>query len=87
MAQRVMSLYERAAGDPSFDYQEVDVLIEELKPFTVAQLTDLGKQVDVTLPKKPKKDEALEQISQSIKGRRENWERTGRNAVVAATPL
>jgi len=78
MAQRVMALYESAAGDPAFEYPEVDALMEQLKPLTVAQLTELGKQVDVTLPKKPKKDHALEEISRSIKGRRENWERTGR---------
>jgi hypothetical protein len=77
MAQRVMSLYERAAADSVFDYAEVDALIESLAPLTVAQLSELAKQVDVDLPKKPKKQQALEEISRSIKNRRANWERTG----------
>lgn len=80
LAQKIMELYERAAGDPNLDYATIDAFIDSINPRTKPELVELAKQVDVTVAKSDSKPTILTKMRDSIKDRKNRAGRTNYGA-------
>lgn len=75
-AQKFQSLYDRAT-DPTLEYAAIDAEMATLTGMTVAQLKEVAKTVNVTLPSKAKKkDEIVAEFTRRIRERKGSHERT-----------
>jgi hypothetical protein len=83
-----MELYERAAADPDLDFGVIDTFVDSLKSMGKDELTELAKQVDVTVAAKDTKPAILKRMADSIKDRKSRAERTsyGSERVEGAMP-
>jgi hypothetical protein len=74
-AQLFRALNERAS-DPTLDYFTIDAEISKFNDLSIAQLKDLAKDVNRTVPSnRKKKPEIVAAFKQMIKDQKENYER------------
>ena len=74
-AQLFRALNERAT-DPTLDYFTIDAEISKFNDLSIAQLKDLAKEVNRTVPPdRKKKPEIVAAFKQMIKDQKENYER------------
>jgi len=74
-AAKFTALYERAT-DPTLEFATIDAEIDSLSGLTAANLKEVAKKVNITLPSKATKPQILSELKRRIKERKGSFERT-----------
>ena len=74
-AARIFTDLHQRATDPTLSYADIDAGLKPLEKLTVAQLLEVAARVNVTVPKKGKK-EILAELTRRIKELKVSHERT-----------
>jgi len=80
-----VAISDRAYADRSLTHAEIDAHVDSLKGLSVAQLREIGATEEVPASGNTK-GQLLESIRQSLHGRKENAERTGRGKTKPQAP-